>query len=191
MTTDFGSLTCRRRCRDAARARRLWFARPEVLLAVGDVASCYSPADEAVADLASRLPGTIALLGDTAYESGTTEEYANCFDPAWGPMKSRIRPATGNHEYQTKDAKGYFDYFGTAAGPRDEGWYSYDLGAWHIVVLNSNCGARAAAPMDRRSRGWRATWPRIRATACLATGTTRAGAPAATVRRTSWIRSGR
>jgi hypothetical protein len=133
MTTDYGSLTLPSPLPSAAPSGS------EVLLAVGDVASCYSPADDAVADLASRLPGTIALLGDTAYESGTTHEYLDCFDPAWGPVKSRIRPATGNHEYQTKGASGYFDYFGAVAGSRDQGWYSYDLGAWHIVVLNSNC----------------------------------------------------
>jgi acid phosphatase type 7 len=114
-------------------------AQSAILLAVGDSASCDSPADDAVAALASRLPGTIALLGDTVYEDGTAEEYRDCFEPVWGPMKSRIRPAAGNHEYGTEDAAGYFDYFGTAAGPRGEGWYSYDLGAWHVVVLNSNC----------------------------------------------------
>ena len=80
-TTGYGSLTLPSPL-PTVRARAS--GRPEVLLAVGDVASCYSPADEAVADLASRLPGTIALLGDTAYESGTTEEYANCFEPGLG-----------------------------------------------------------------------------------------------------------
>ena len=54
-------------------------------------------------------------------------------------MLPRIRPAPGNHEYQTTDAAGYFSYFGAAAGTPGEGWYSYDLGAWHVVVLNSNC----------------------------------------------------
>ena len=126
---------------------------PEVLLAVGDVASCDSPADEAVADLASRLPGTIALLGDTVYEYGTAEDYRECFEPAWGPMRSRIRPAVGNHEYQTEGASGYYDYFGTAAGPRGEGWYSYDLGAWHVVVLNSTCH-RIACGRDSEQVAW-------------------------------------
>ena len=126
---------------------------PEVLLAVGDVASCDSPADEAVADLASRLPGTIALLGDTVYEYGTAEDYRECFDPAWGPMRSRIRPAVGNHEYQTAGATGYYDYFGTAAGPRGEGWYSYDLGAWHVVVLNSTCHRITCGP-DSEQVAW-------------------------------------
>jgi acid phosphatase type 7 len=113
---------------------------PAVLLAVGDIGSCEVSADEAVADLAARLPGTIALLGDTVYGGGSSEQFSRCFDPAWGPMKSRIRPAVGNHEYETEGAAGYFNYFGAAAGEEGRGWYSYDLGAWHVVVLNSNCG---------------------------------------------------
>jgi hypothetical protein len=112
---------------------------PEVLLATGDIGSCESQADDAVADLASRLDGTIALLGDTVYEEGTPQQYARCFDPSWGPMRSRFRPAVGNHEYLTAGAGGYFDYFGSAAGEEGQGWYSYELGAWHVVVLNSNC----------------------------------------------------
>jgi hypothetical protein len=146
-TTDYGSLT------QPTTLPTAHESGSQVLLAVGDVGFCYGPADDAVAALAARLPGTIALLGDTVYESGTAEEYANCFDPAWGPMKSRIRPATGNHEYQTDGASGYFDYFGAVAGPRDEGWYSYDLGAWHIVVLNSNC-RRVSCSADGPQVAW-------------------------------------
>jgi hypothetical protein len=110
-----------------------------VLLAVGDVASCEGPHDEAVASLAARLPGAIALLGDIAYPNGSRSDFAECFDPAWRHMLDRIHPAAGNHEYQTTDAAGYFAEFGAAAGAPGEGWYSYELGAWHVVVLNSNC----------------------------------------------------
>ncbi len=110
-----------------------------VLLAVGDIGSCDGTHDEDVASLAARLPGTIALLGDLAYPNGSASNYADCFDPAWGPMLPRIRPAPGNHDYQTTDASGYFSEFGAAAGTPGEGWYSYQLGAWHVVVLNSNC----------------------------------------------------
>jgi hypothetical protein len=111
----------------------------EVLLAMGDIGSCGGRSDEAVADLASRLPGSIALLGDLAYDDGTAAEFEACFEPAWGPMRSRLRPTPGNHEYETPDASPYFDWFGAAAGTPGEGWYSYELGAWHVVVLNSNC----------------------------------------------------
>ena len=111
----------------------------EVLLAVGDIGSCDGEADEAVAGLAERLPGTIALLGDTVYHGASAQDYANCFAPAWGPMRERLRPALGNHEYETDDAAGYFAYFADVAGEPGEGWYSYDLGSWHVVVLNSSC----------------------------------------------------
>lgn len=110
-----------------------------VLLAVGDIGSCDGTDDEALADLASRLPGTIALLGDIVYPDGSPTDFAACFEPAWGELLPRIRPAAGNHDYQTTDAHGYFSYFGAAAGTPGEGWYSYDLGEWHVVVLNSNC----------------------------------------------------
>jgi hypothetical protein len=112
-----------------------------LLLAVGDIASCDVSADELVGELAARLEGTIALLGDIAYPRGSNDDFASCFDPTWGPMRPRLRPAPGNHEYETKDASGYFAYFGTAAGQIGEGWYSYDLGTWHLIALNSNCDA--------------------------------------------------
>ena len=79
-------------------------------------------------------------MGDNAYESGTLTEYQTCYDPSWGSVKAVTRPALGNHDYKTTDAAGYFAYFGAAAGDPTKGYYSYDLGAWHIVVLNSDCG---------------------------------------------------
>jgi hypothetical protein len=83
------------------------------------------------------------MLGDGAYPDGDMAHYQDCYDPSWGRFKDRTRPSTGNHEYAnaaTKQAEGYFAYFGAAAGPRPQGYYSYDLGPWHIVVLNSTCG---------------------------------------------------
>ena len=87
------------------------------------------------------MPGVAAVLGDNAYPDGTTAEFANCYDPTWGRHKARTRPAVGNHEYGTTGATGYYGYFGAAAGDAQKGYYSYDLGAWHIIVLNSNCSA--------------------------------------------------
>src|SRR5438093_8409251 len=113
----------------------------ETLLAVGDVAFCDSSADEAVAAAAGRIPATIALLGDNAYPDGSPEDFAKCFNPAWGSLRNRIRPAPGNHDYQTSQAAGYFSYFGSAAGTPGQGWYSYDLGSWHLIALNSECDA--------------------------------------------------
>jgi hypothetical protein len=115
-------------------------AADAVLVGAGDIAECTSSADAATAALVRSIPGTVFTLGDNAYGSGSAKQFANCFGPTWGRFKSRIRPAIGNHEYETKGASAYFDYFGTAAGPRGEGWYSYDAGAWHVVVLNANCG---------------------------------------------------
>jgi hypothetical protein len=115
------------------------FDADPILVAVGDIASCSSDGDEATAALLDGLSGTIATLGDHAYRSGTPQEFADCYDPSWGRHKDRTRPAPGNHDYETSGAAGYFDYFGAAAGEPGKGYYSYDLGTWHIVVLNSNC----------------------------------------------------
>ena len=125
-----------------------------ILLAVGDIASCDASADELVGELAARLPGTIALLGDIAYDRGSLDDFLNCFDPTWGQLRGRLRPAPGNHEYETKAATGYFAYFGAAVGDPDEGWYSYDLGLWHVVVLNSNCGAIGGCGRGSRELDW-------------------------------------
>jgi acid phosphatase type 7 len=123
-----------------------------VLLAAGDVASCASSGDEATAALLDRLGGTIVALGDNVYDSGTSQEFATCYTPSWGRHKSRTRPAVGNHEHGTAGAAGYFGYFGGAAGDPSKGYYSYDLGSWHIVVINSNCaqvgGCGAGSPQE-------------------------------------------
>jgi hypothetical protein len=110
-----------------------------VVIAAGDIASCSSPGDEQTAALLDNLSGTVITLGDNAYESGTIDEFNNCYDPTWGRQKQRTYPSVGNHEYKTPGAAGYFSYFGTAAGDPQEGYYSYDLGEWHIVVINANC----------------------------------------------------
>jgi hypothetical protein len=108
------------------------------LAAAGDIADC-KPGAAITAGLLDALPGTVALLGDAAYEDGSPADFANCYDPTWGRHKARTRPAIGNHEYGYPGAAGYWDYFGAAAGPRGKGWYSYEAGAWHVVALNSNC----------------------------------------------------
>ncbi len=111
-----------------------------IVLAAGDIAGCDTQGDEATAALLAGQRGTVLALGDTVYDTGAPREYRDCYGPSWGRFLARTRPAVGNHEYLTTDAAGYFDYFGAAAGQRDQGYYSYELGAWHIVVLNSNCG---------------------------------------------------
>jgi hypothetical protein len=111
------------------------------VVAVGDIATCESTDDEAVAELAASLSGPVLLLGDLVYPTGAPESFARCFDPAWGPLRSRLRPAPGNHDYYDRGATGYFGYFPEGVGERGKGWYSFDVGAWHVVALNSNCGA--------------------------------------------------
>jgi hypothetical protein len=116
------------------------------LLVAGDIASCASTGDEATAALLDARPNAVvATLGDNVYETGTAAEFANCYDPSWGRHKTRTRPALGNHEYGVFRAGGYFGAFGSAAGEAPLGWYSYDLGAWHVIVLNSNCEAVGCA----------------------------------------------
>lgn len=104
----------------------------------GDIAKCGSnTGDEETAKLLTSIPGTVYTLGDNVYDNATTVAYNDCYAPSWGKHKARTRPAPGNHEYNTSGALPYYTYFDTLAGPRGRGYYSYDLGAWHIVVLNS------------------------------------------------------
>jgi hypothetical protein len=112
-----------------------------VIVAAGDIANCAGEGDEATARLVGSIDGaTVLTLGDEAYPDGSAQDFEQCYEPSWGQFKERTRPAPGNHEYETEGASAYFDYFGKAAGDPDDGYYSYDLGAWHIVALNSNCG---------------------------------------------------
>ncbi|HET9010215.1 MAG TPA: Ig-like domain-containing protein [Gemmatimonadaceae bacterium] len=109
-----------------------------VLVGAGDIASCNSVEDDSTAKLLDRIAGTVYTLGDNVYDSGLAAEFANCYDPTWGRHKARTKPSIGNHEtYGTTDAAGYYDYFGAAAGERGKGYYSYDVGAWHVVVINN------------------------------------------------------
>jgi hypothetical protein len=121
----------------------------EMLVGAGDIASCSSSGDEATATLLDNLAGSVFTAGDNAYPDGTSSEYANCYDPTWGRHKARTRPSPGNHEYHTSGAAGYFDYFGSSAGSRGQGYYSYDLGEWHIIALNSNISMSAGSAQEQ------------------------------------------
>ena len=117
-----------------------------VIAAVGDIAcQSFSQSDgegacrsDEVAALITRLaPARFLALGDLQYNNGKLEEFLRVYDRQFGHLMPITMPAPGNHEYGTEDAQGYFDYFGSVAhGP--DGYYSFDLGAWHIVSLNSN-----------------------------------------------------
>src|SRR5437899_718076 len=115
-----------------------------VLVGAGDISSCAQDNDASTAKLLDGVvtgaTGQVVVFtaGDNAYESGTDSEFQHCYNPTWGRFKDRTRPAPGNHEYKPGNADGYFNYFGAAAGDPAQGYYSYDLGTWHIVVLNTN-----------------------------------------------------
>jgi hypothetical protein len=110
---------------------------PSVLVGAGDVGWCGSPAPEATAKLLDGIAGTVFVAGDVAYPDGSAQNFEECYEPNWGRHKARTRPVPGNHDYRTDGGAPYFAYFGANAGPSGLGYYSYDLGSWHIIALNS------------------------------------------------------
>jgi len=112
-----------------------------VLVAAGDISTCGPGCGEArTAALIKNInPTVVAPLGDTQYSDGALWSYQNGYDRTWGAFKWKTRPAVGNHEYYTDhSAYGYYTYFGSKAGTKGKGYYSYNLGAWHIIALNTN-----------------------------------------------------
>jgi hypothetical protein len=143
-------------------------------MAAGDIAcprlnpgtsSCHHGATSDL--LVAAQPDAVLTLGDNQYECGELANYQSYYDPTWGRMKAVTRPVPGNHDYKTTDpcvgytpgAPGYYTYFGDAASPTEpgctvncKGYYSYDLGAWHIIALNSNCAivsCSAGSPQEQ------------------------------------------
>ena len=95
----------------------------------------------------------VLALGDEQYYDGALWKFQKSYDASWGRVKAITRPVPGNHEYDTWGASGYFDYFGSLAGARDKGYYSFDVGAWHIIALNSNC-SRVSCAVGSRQETW-------------------------------------
>jgi acid phosphatase type 7 len=125
-----------------------------VLVGAGDIADCSRLAGaEATAKLIEQIPGTVMAIGDLAYPDGTEENFT-CYDKTWGRFKARTRPAVGNHEFHSTGATFYFQYFGAVAGGSQDGFYSYDLGEWHIVVLNSECREVGGCQAGSRQEKW-------------------------------------
>jgi calcineurin-like phosphoesterase family protein len=121
-----------------------------VIIAAGDIAECNTDpvtgfetippmgdAERETALLLDPILGTVLVLGDNAYNEGRLEEYMCSYEPTWGRHKARTYPVPGNHEYGSPNAAGYYAYFGARAGDPTKGYYSFDLGAWHIIALNS------------------------------------------------------
>jgi hypothetical protein len=147
-----------------------------VLVGAGDIANCNRSEDEATAQLLDDIAGTVFTVGDHAYPDGTLAEFNDCYDPTWGRHKARTRPAAGNHDYHADpavpgsvaDGRGYYGYFGAAASPLDtnctrncKGYYSYDLGEWHIIVLNSEIPRAAGSAQEQWLRADLAAHPRV------------------------------
>jgi acid phosphatase type 7 len=125
-----------------------------VLVGAGDIADCKDLSGaEATARLVEQIPGTVMVPGDLAYPDGSKENF-ECYDKTWGRVKSRTRPSAGNHEFHAAGATPYFDYFGSAAGDPKNGYYSYELGAWHIIVLNSECIDVGGCDAGSRQEKW-------------------------------------
>src|SRR5207247_8038172 len=133
-----------------------------VFVGAGDISSCTTSGDEATATLLDGIAGTVYTLGDNTYPNGAASEFTNCYDPTWGRHKARTKPANGNHDYTTAGAPGYYGYFGDVATGNPpgctsacKGYYSYDLGTWHIIVLNTECaqagvgGCEAGSPQEQ------------------------------------------
>ncbi len=125
-----------------------------LFLGAGDIAKCSEIDDaKATGNLIRALIGKypdakVFTAGDNAYITGTANQFRRCYDPAWGSFNDRTAPAPGNHDYYTRGALPYFDYFDyyrSDPGAKARGYYSFDLKDWHIVSLNSN------VPMDRNA----------------------------------------
>ena len=112
-------------------------ANPDFHGGGGDAKFCQ---ERATSDLVAQAhPNAVLALGDNQYENATLSAFQRSYDPTWGRFKDITYPVPGNHEYLTPDAAGYFAYFGTRAGNNPGGYYSFNLGGWHIIALNSEC----------------------------------------------------
>jgi hypothetical protein len=101
-------------------------------------------------EIAAGTVERVLPLGDTQYAQGTLSEYQNSYDPSWGAFKSATEPAVGNHEWLTPNAAGYFDYFSPTTPQIGSAhyYYSYDVGSWHIIVLDSDCSLLPGPPSN-------------------------------------------
>jgi len=123
---------------------------PFALVAVGDIGTCQSLDDERTALLAdsvmvanegAQLKTEVLTMGDNAYPAGLDRDFLKCFASSWGSprfhMLHKFHPSIGNHDYQSARGAAYYRYFGGQAGEAGKGYYSFDLGNWHLVALNS------------------------------------------------------
>jgi hypothetical protein len=120
---------------------------PVIFAGAGDIAICGQEGDDLTAALLRTIaPHAVFTAGDNSNEDGTLVQYQNCFEASWGQFMDIIHPVPGNHDYYSDPLQNYYAYFGEIAGPAGLGYYSYDLGDWHIIALNSNCGYLGCGP---------------------------------------------
>jgi hypothetical protein len=122
---------------------------PAVLVGAGDIGACGQTGPAATAALIDAIPGIVFTAGDDAYPNGSTANFAQCYDPSWGRHKARTRPSPGNHDYVTPGGAAYYAYFGRNAGPAGLGYYSYTVGTWHVISLNSQVSTAPGSPQDQ------------------------------------------
>ena len=138
-----------------------------LFIGAGDIGVCGSRGDERTAqivdsvlkaDSVAGVPTAAFTLGDNAYPSGLDRDFVRCFTPSWGDPKKRImkvlRPTIGNHDYQSARGAAYYRYFGARAGPAFKGYYSYDLGEWHIVAINSELLIEGSSAERKEHEDW-------------------------------------
>jgi acid phosphatase type 7 len=133
-------------------ARQPAAAANPTIVAAGDIA-CPNPcgSERQTARLIRRLrPDAVLALGDNQYNHGALSAYRRSYDATWGSFWSITNPVPGNHEYETPHARGYFRYFGRRAHRSSGGHYSYDLGNWHLIALNSEVRSRGELRWLRR-----------------------------------------
>ena len=137
-----------------------------VMIGAGDIAVCGSNGDERtarlvdsvlIADSAAKIVSAVFTLGDNAYRSGSSNlsnYFPRCFTPSWGAPRimELIHPSPGNHDYDSGSGAPYFDYFGASAGPPGKGYYSYDVGEWHVISLNSELYFSRATPEEAKDQ---------------------------------------
>ena len=147
-----------------ATAEEVALSGAAVMIGAGDIGMCNSTSDDSTAaivdsvlkaDSAANVEDVVFSVGDHAYESGTTREFAVCWGRSWGDstrrIMKRIRPAVGNHEYVSAGAAPYFKYFGARAGDPQKGYYAYDIGEWRAIALNSEIPVNSLYSMEDRT----------------------------------------
>lgn len=149
-----------------AGAKEMALPGATAVIAVGDIGVCGASGDEATATIVDSLlivdsvagvQRAVITIGDNAYRSGGVgpmKAFTRCFAPSWGTPRimSVIRPSPGNHDYDSGTGTPYFDYFGARAGPPGKGYYSFDLGDWHLVSLNSELYFGRGSPAEAKEQ---------------------------------------